>query len=105
MLYIYNNTDTTRYPIEGGFTTAHQQIQDLCKARGWTIETFDIDETPDAKAIADQYGLTVFPVLFELADNEVGELTCTKIAEGLDAILLLGDDDIKRVDAILAAQV
>ena len=105
MLYIYNNNDQTRYPIENGFTTAYQQIQDLFAVRKWEIEYFDIEDNADAKANADKYNLTVFPVLVEIADDEHGNLVCEKIAEGLDAILLISDDDIKRVEAKLAKSV
>ena len=98
MIYIYDNDVSARKPLEGGgLTTEYEHINEWCTQRSFEIEHFNVDENVDAKANADKYGLTVFPVLFRLADNADGQLECKVYAEGIDAILLLSDADTKEV--------
>lgn len=102
-MYIYDNEVSAIKELEGGgFTTEYEHINEWCRQREFEIEHFNVDENADAKTIADQYNLTIFPVLFRLADNNEGQLECKKYAEGIDAILLLSDDDIKDIAEYLA---
>jgi len=102
-MYIYDNDVSATKPLEGGgFTTEYEHISEWCRQHSFNIEHFSVDENADAKAIAEQQNLTVFPVLFRLSHNSEGQLECKKYAEGIDAILLLSDDNIKEVAAYLA---
>jgi hypothetical protein len=102
MIYIYdNNTSEVIELAGGGFTTQYEHIKSSFEAKGWEIEHFNVDLNEDAKAVAEQYNLTVFPVLFELANDPNGVLVLEKLAEGLDAILLLSDDTIRRISDTL----
>ena len=103
MIYIYDNNASEAIELAGGgITTQYEHIKNSFETKGWEIEHFNIDINEDAKATAEHYNLTVFPVLFELADNENGNLVFEKFAEGLDPILLLGDDTVKRITDTLA---
>jgi hypothetical protein len=103
MIYIYDNTESKAKELaDGGVITQYEHIKEWCTAKGFDIESFNIDENEDAKTIADTYNLTVFPVLFWLGDNEVGELTFKKFAEGIDGILLLSDNSTKELVELVA---
>ena len=97
MIFIYDTTASESAPLpEGGTITQHEQINNWQQAHGFTIEQFNIDVNADARVIAERFGITEFPALFVI-DGE----TCTVLATGLDAILLLNQDGLAQVQTAL----
>jgi hypothetical protein len=83
----------------------HEQEEQIYQLHEWLhskdlpIEHAYVDLNEDAKAVAEQYNLTVFPVLFELK-NLNGKDIITKFADGKD-IDKMSDDMIAKIKAEL----
>lgn len=83
----------------------HEQQEQIYQLHEWLnskdlpIEHAYVDLNEDAKAVAEQYNLTVFPVLFELK-NLNGKDIITKFADGKD-IDKMSDDMIAKIKAEL----
>jgi protein-disulfide isomerase-like protein with CxxC motif len=97
MIFIYNTTESESALLpEGGTITQHEQINNWQEAHGFTIEQFNIDVNADARVTAERFEITEFPALL-ITDGE----TCTVLAKGLDAILLLNQDGLAQVQTAL----
>lgn len=75
------------------------QLKDWLATKELDIEHTYVDLNDDAKAIATEYGLTVFPVLFKLKDLN-GKNVITKFADGAD-IDKMSDEMIATIKAEL----
>ena len=83
----------------------HEQEEQIYQLHEWlnskdlAIEHAYVDLNEDAKAVAEQYKLTVFPVLFQLAQLN-GKDVITKFADGAD-INKMSDDMIAKIKEAL----
>jgi len=71
------------------------QLHEWLNSKDLPIEHAYVDLNEDAKAVAEQYQLTVFPVLFQIAHLN-GKDVITKFADGAD-IDKMSDDMIAKI--------